>query len=180
MGKSNVYTKTGDKGKTSLVGGTRVPKTHVRLEAYGTADELNSFVGLLIMQISDEKLLNDLSFIQHKLFSVGGYLASEEDVSKNVPSITASDIQRLEDEMDRLDDLIPKLNQFVLPGGSEAASRAHICRTVCRRLERRTYDVSSEFTINENILKFIKQTIRFLFCFGSLRMCKKWQGNFLG
>lgn len=163
MGKSNVYTKTGDSGKTSLVGGTRVPKTHMRLEAYGTVDELNSFVGSLIMEVKDETLLQHLAFIQHKLFSVGGYLASEEDVSKNIPSITESDIIRLEGEMDRLDDLIPKVNQFVLPGGSEAAARAHICRTVCRRAERRIYEVSTEYPIEKLILKFVNRLSDFFF-----------------
>ncbi|OJU50012.1 MAG: ATP:cob(I)alamin adenosyltransferase [Bacteroidales bacterium 45-6] len=163
MAKSIVYTKTGDGGKTSLVGGTRVPKTHVRLEAYGTVDELNSFVGLLVREVKDETLLNDLAFIQHKLFSVGGYLASEEDVSKNIPSITESDVTRLEDEMDRLDGLIPRLNRFVLPGGSEAAARAHICRTVCRRAERRIYDVSLEYQVEEQIFKFVNRLSDFFF-----------------
>jgi cob(I)alamin adenosyltransferase len=163
MGKSNVYTKTGDSGKTSLVGGTRVPKTHVRLEAYGTVDELNSFVGLLVSEVKEEALLGDLAFIQHKLFSVGGYLASEEDVAKNIPSITESDILRLESEMDRLDGLIPKLNRFVLPGGSEAAARAHICRTICRRAERRIYEVSLEYPIEGEIFKFINRLSDFFF-----------------
>ncbi|MFT4070670.1 MAG: cob(I)yrinic acid a,c-diamide adenosyltransferase [Dysgonamonadaceae bacterium] len=163
MGKSIVYTKTGDKGKTSLVGGTRVPKTHVRLEAYGTVDELNSFVGSLAMVITDEQLTADLTFIQHKLFSVGGYLASEEDVAKNVPSITESDVDRLEKEMDRIDDLIPRLNQFVLPGGSESAARAHICRSVCRRAERRIYEVSEHYPVGEQIFKFINRLSDFFF-----------------
>ena len=163
MGKSVVYTKTGDGGKTSLVGGTRVQKTHIRLEAYGTVDELNSFVGLLIQEVKDEKLLGDLAFIQHKLFSVGGYLASEEEIASKVPQISESDTQRLEDEMDRLDDFLPKLNRFVLPGGSEAAARAHICRTVCRRAERRIYAVSEEYPIDKQIIKFINRLSDFFF-----------------
>lgn len=163
MGKSAVYTKTGDEGKTSLVGGTRVPKTHVRLEAYGTIDELNSFVGLLIREVKDEKLLSDLTFIQHKLFSVGGCLASEEDSSKKTPIIIEEDVQRLENEMDRLEDFLPKLNRFVLPGGSEAAARAHICRTICRRAERRIYEVKADHYIDNLILKFVNRLSDFFF-----------------
>ncbi len=163
MGKSNVYTKTGDSGKTSLVGGTRVPKTHVRLEAYGTIDELNSFVGSLVVTIKDEALLSDLSFIQHKLFSVGSYLASEEEVRKSIPMIQEEDIARLENEMDRLDGFLPKLSQFVLPGGSESAARAHICRTVCRRAERRMYDVSQEYEVDSKVFKFINRLSDFFF-----------------
>ncbi len=163
MGKSIVYTKTGDKGKTSLVGGTRVEKNHVRLEAYGTVDELNSFVGLLALQITEPELQSDLEFIQNKLFSVGGYLAAEEEVADKIPSIVDADIERLEREMDRLDDLIPRVNRFVLPGGSEASARAHVCRSVCRRAERRILDVHQHYPVRAEVAKFINRLSDFFF-----------------
>ena len=128
MKKSLVYTKTGDKGTTALVGGTRVPKSHVRLDAYGTIDELNSFVGLLICQIKDEETLKVLSFIQHKLFTVGSYLATETEAiaPKAASIITEANISMLESEMDRIDSELPRLRHFVLPGGSEAAARERV------------------------------------------------------
>ncbi len=165
MKKSLVYTKTGDKGTTALVGGKRVPKSHVRLEAYGTIDELNSFVGFLICQIQDEDDLKILSFIQHKLFTVGSYLATEtEAISPKAASIiTAENIALLEGEMDRMDNELPPLRQFVLPGGSEAASRAHICRTVARRAERCIYHVKEEYPVEDNILKFVNRLSDYFF-----------------
>lgn len=165
MKKSHIYTKTGDKGTTSLVGGMRVAKAHVRLEAYGTTDELNSFVGFLIQQIQDEHDSNILSYIQHKLFTVGSYLATEtEAISPKAASIiTDKDIALLESEMDRMDSELPPLRQFVLPGGSESASRAHICRTVCRRTERCIYRVKEEFPIDDQILMFVNRLSDYFF-----------------
>lgn len=165
MKKSHIYTKTGDKGTTSLVGGMRVVKAHVRLEAYGTTDELNSFVGFLIQQIQDEHDLNILSYIQHKLFTVGSYLATEtEAISPKAASIiTDKDIALLESEMDRMDSELPALRQFVLPGGSESASRAHICRTVCRRTERCIYRVKEEFPVDDQILMFVNRLSDYFF-----------------
>lgn len=178
MGKSIVYTKTGDKGTTALVGGTRVPKTHIRLEAYGTVDELNSFVGLLREQIKDSIILDHLAFIQHKLFSVGGYLAAEEEYADTIPSITEEDVLRLEQEMDRIDELIPRLNRFVLPGGSESSARAHICRAVCRRAERRIYDVSLQYPINDSILRFVNRLSDFFFMVARYECVKKGEEIF--
>lgn len=165
MKKSLVYTKTGDKGTTALVGGTRVPKSHIRLDAYGTIDELNSFTGLLICQINDENDLKVLSFIQHKLFTVGSYLATEtEAVSPKAASIiTEENISLLEKEMDRMDSELPPLRQFILPGGNEAASRAHICRTIARRAERCMYRVKEEYPVEDNILKFVNRLSDYFF-----------------
>lgn len=163
MRKSIVYTKTGDKGTTALVGGTRVPKTDVRLEAYGTVDELNSFVGLLREKVEEENISKILAHIQHKLFSVGGYLAAEEEYAHTIPTITEDDVILIEKEIDRIDNLIPRLNRFVLPAGSESAARAHVCRSVCRRAERRIYDVSKQFTISETILRFVNRLSDFFF-----------------
>lgn len=175
MKKSSVYTKTGDEGKTSLVGGTRVPKAHIRLEAYGTIDELNSFVGLLICQIEDEHTLNTLSFIQNKLFTVGSYLATEtESLSPKAASIIHDDdIALLETEMDRIDNELPKIRQFVLPGGSESAARAHICRSVCRRAERCIYRVKEEFPVDTNVLKFVNRLSDFFFLLARCESNKK-------
>lgn len=164
MKKSHIYTKTGDAGKTSLVGGTRVAKSHVRLEAYGTVDELNSFVGLLICQIEDEDVNKVLSFIQHKLFTVGSYLATEEDAKLNEASIVKDqDIELLEKEMDRMDSQLPPIRQFILPGGCEPAARAHICRSVCRRAERAMYRVKDEYEVDANVMKFVNRLSDYFF-----------------
>lgn len=165
MKKSSIYTKTGDKGKTSLVGGKRVDKTHVRLDAYGTVDELNSFVGLLVCEVKDEELNEFLLFIQNKLFVVGSYLATEAEAQtpKAPPIITDKDIQALETMMDSMDAKLPKLTRFILPGGSESAARAHICRTICRRAERNVYRVADEFPIHEAILIFLNRLSDFFF-----------------
>ena len=165
MKKSLVYTKTGDKGKTSLVGGKRVEKTHVRLEAYGSTDELNSFVGFLIEKIEDKHDREILAYIQHKLFTVGSYLATEtEAISPKAASIiTDKDISLLEQEMDRMDSELPPLRQFVLPGGSESASRAHLCRTICRRVERCIYRVKELFPVDDQILMFVNRLSDYFF-----------------
>ncbi|MGV8964348.1 MAG: cob(I)yrinic acid a,c-diamide adenosyltransferase [Candidatus Saccharimonadaceae bacterium] len=166
MKKSSIYTKTGDKGMTSLVGGKRVDKTHIRLDAYGTIDELNSFVGLLVCEMNNDDELKDfLLYVQNKLFVVGSYLATEtEAVTPQAASIiTENDIEALEIMMDTLDAKLPKLSRFILPGGSESAARAHICRTVCRRAERNVYRVADEFPIHEMILIFLNRLSDFFF-----------------
>jgi cob(I)alamin adenosyltransferase len=165
MKKSNVYTKTGDTGKTSLVGGTRVSKTHLRLEAYGTVDELNAFTGLLVCKIDEENTLNVLSFIQHKLFAVGSSLATDTEINSLKPAsiVTDEDIARLEQEIDRIDSTLPALNNFVLPGGNEAAARIHICRTVCRRAERNIYRLNENFNVDNQMLMFINRLSDYFF-----------------
>lgn len=167
MKKSNIYTKTGDKGTTSLVGGTRVPKAHLRLEAYGTIDELNSFVGFLTCAITDESDLQILSFIQHRLFTVGSYLATETEAMppKAASIINDSDIKRIEEQMDKMDSQLPTIRKFILPGGSESASRAHICRSVCRRAERCIYRVKAEYPVDENIMIFVNRLSDYFFLF---------------
>ena len=174
MKKSLVYTKTGDKGTTSLVGGMRVPKSHIRLEAYGTIDELNSFVGSLICQITEEDVLKVLSFIQHKLFTVGSYLATETEAiaPKAASIITDENIVLLEKEMDRMDSELPAIRQFVLPGGSEAAARAHICRSVARRAERCIYRVKDEYPVENNIMVFVNRLSDYFFILAR-RECNK-------
>lgn len=175
MKKSAVYTKTGDKGTTSLVGGKRVAKSHVRLDAYGTTDELNSFVGFLIEEIDDEQDMKILSFVQHKLFTVGSYLATETEAipPKAASIITDKDISVLENEMDRMDSELPPLRQFVLPGGSESAARAHICRTVCRRAERGIYKVKEEYPVDDLVLMFVNRLSDYFFLLARKESNKK-------
>lgn len=175
MKKSLVYTKTGDKGTTALVGGKRVPKSHIRLEAYGTIDELNSFVGLLVCEIKEENDLKILSFIQHKLFTVGSYLATETEsiVPQEASIITEDNIKLLENQMDMIDGALPALRQFVLPGGSEAASRAHVCRAVARRAERCIYRVKDEYPVEDNILKFVNRLSDYFFLLARKECNKK-------
>ena len=136
--KSMIYTRTGDKGTTSLVGGVRVPKTHARLEAYGTMDELNSFLGMLIALIDDAAEIELLQFVQHKLFAVGAYLATDQTQNHHAASsyLCEEDVERLEKAIDRLDAELPPLKAFILPGGCYPASVCHVCRTICRRAER--------------------------------------------
>ena len=165
MKRRSLYTKTGDKGKTSLVGGTRVSKSHIRLEAYGTIDELNSFVGWLNCAVEDEESGRFLLFLQHKLFTVGSYLATEtEQIQPKAASIiTERDIERVEREIDRIDSSLPRLNRFILPGGNESAARAHICRTVSRRAERNVYRVAEEFPIADFVLIFLNRLSDYFF-----------------
>ena len=152
-----IYTRTGDKGETSLVGGKRVPKTHPRIEAYGTIDELSSSIGLLIAMMTEDNTDRQLLLkIQYKLFNVGSYLATEskELQQKYALKPEAEDILEIEKAIDRIDATLPKLRNFILPGGTQAAAQAHVCRTVCRRAERRILefieltgaDVDSELT----------------------------------
>lgn len=133
-----VYTKTGDKGLTSLVGGQRVSKCCQRLESYGTVDELNSHIGVLITYCGDEADKAFLTGIQASLFVVGGYLATDNSAREVRPGniVTQEMISDVETEIDRLQAMLPPLRLFILPGGSRAASYAHVCRTVCRRAER--------------------------------------------
>lgn len=165
MKKSAVYTKTGDKGTTSLVGGQRVSKSHIRLEAYGTIDELNSFIGLLMCSIHDQSDRKVLSFIQNKLFNIGSYLATDASTTdvKNASLIADKDINLLEFQIDEIDSQLPPLSQFVLPGGCESAARAHICRTVCRRAERLIFKITNEYAVDEDITIFVNRLSDYFF-----------------
>ena len=163
--KSKLYTGGGDKGKTSLVGGFRVPKTHPRLEAYGTVDELNSFIGLLIEEVDDTGTCELLLFVQSKLFTVGSYLATDPKKTeyKAESLITGDSIKKIEDAIDLIDSELPKMTAFVLPGGSHSAALAHICRTVCRRAERNIYHVAETDEVEEPVLVFMNRLSDLLF-----------------
>lgn len=151
--KAKIYTKTGDKGQTSLVGGTRVPKTHARLEAYGTLDELNSVIGVIRSFLSDGVETDSLRThaearlqrVQNCLFDIGSHLACESaETRAMLPQIKPGDLNALEQDMDTWEEELPALKNFILPGGSNLAAFTHIARTVCRRAERLTLRIEAE------------------------------------
>lgn len=160
-----IYTKTGDKGTTSLVGGTRVAKTHIRLEAYGTVDEMNSNLGLLITYLTDERDKLFLQHVQDKLFAVGSHLATDQEKTKlyEVSIITPALIEAIEREIDHLDSILPPLSNFILPGGSRGAAVCHICRTVCRRAERRILALAEHVQISSELLIYVNRLSDYLF-----------------
>jgi cob(I)alamin adenosyltransferase len=133
-----IYTKTGDEGRTSLIGGTRLPKSHIRINAYGTVDELNAFIGLLGDQLTDRHNCVLLREIQDRLFTIGSSLACDphKEIAMKIPDLRESDILLLEHEIDLMNEKLPEMRSFILPGGHMAVSTAHICRTICRRAER--------------------------------------------
>ncbi len=161
-----VYTKTGDKGSTGLIGGTRVPKDHIRIEAYGTVDELNSFLGVVTDQLADPEINEWILEIQDRLFTVGSSLATDPEKSPKMklPDLHESDIQWLEQKIDLMDDQLPQMKSFILPGGHIAASHAHVARCVCRRAERLCVHMqSNEEFVAEEVLKYLNRLSDFLF-----------------
>lgn len=165
MKKSIIYTRTGDAGTTSLVGGTRVDKHSLRLEAYGTIDELNSHIGLTAaLTPHDGETAETLTWIQHRLFDIGGYLACDPDGAFTLPTgITDAAISRLEHAIDSLDSQLPAIDRFVLPGGSTAAAVTHIARTVCRRAERRITALAKTAPVDTSVTRFINRLSDYLF-----------------
>jgi cob(I)alamin adenosyltransferase len=162
MKKSKIYTKTGDKGTTSLIGGTRVAKNHIRLNAYGSIDELNSFLGVLRAQLADDEDKKHILKIQHELFNVGGALASEE--KKYADScLVDSSITWLERQIDIIDQDLPLLKSFVIPSGYFPAAICHVCRAVCRRSERAIYDLLEKEYVPNRILIFMNRLSDYLF-----------------
>jgi cob(I)alamin adenosyltransferase len=160
-----IYTRTGDDGTTGLIGGTRVQKDDLRLEAYGTVDELNSWIGLIRSQREADKDKSVLITIQKKLFIIGGRLAtdtSKKDLSDKLPCC-GEDILLLENEMDRMLDTLPPQTNFILPGGNNLVSYCHLARTVCRRAERRIYKLSREVDVSIELLKYLNRLSDYLF-----------------
>jgi len=159
-----IYTKTGDKGYTSLIGGTRVPKHHLRIESYGTVDELNSYIGLIREQdiaTHDKQILKE---IQDRLFTIGSSLASDPEKSKMIiPDLHQADIELLEKEMDAMNEKLPELRHFILPGGNNAVSFCHIARCVCRRAERLAVNLSAESTVEEKVNIYLNRLSDYLF-----------------
>lgn len=159
-----VYTKTGDKGQTSLIGGTRVPKHHIRIEAYGTVDELNSHIGLIRDQQIDEESKKILVEIQDRLFTIGSSLASDPEKSKmKIPDLKEEDVTLLEKEIDKMNETLPEMRSFVLPGGHTTVSYCHIARCVCRRAERLTIHLSENSFVAELVIKYLNRLSDYLF-----------------
>lgn len=166
-----IYTKTGDKGTTALFGGTRVPKHHIRIDSYGTVDELNANIGLLRDQQIDSRSSEILLYIQDRLFTLGSMLATDPKKATlkngkerlNIPKITVEDIELLETEMDRMNEKLPQMTHFILPGGHKTVSVCHICRCVCRRAERLATALYDLEPFDERILKYLNRLSDYLF-----------------
>lgn len=159
-----IYTKTGDKGETSLIGGVRVPKNHSRIEAYGMIDELNSHIGLVKDSIEDQETKNMLYEIQDRLFTIGSALASDPEKSKmKIPDLYEADIEFLEKEIDMMEAELPELKNFILPGGHPFVSYCHIARCVCRRTERLIVQLNQETEIPEIIISYMNRLSDYLF-----------------
>ena len=159
-----IYTKTGDKGKTSLFGGKRVAKHDIRIEAYGTVDELNSYIGLIRDQEIDEHSITTLIEIQDRLFTVGSILATEPGNDKvKIPKISEKDIKFLETEIDTMNESLPEMRSFVLPGGHTIVSYCHIARCVCRRAERIVSHLSGLEEVELIVLQYLNRLSDYLF-----------------
>ena len=159
-----IYTRTGDKGQTSLVGGHRVSKGCDRLESYGTVDELNSQLGLLITYCKEKTDISFLTDVQHNLFVVGSYLATDSTQTKVRNIVTAEMVETLETEIDRIDSVLPPQKLFILPGGSRSSSVAHVCRCVCRRAERCIIRLAENgVEIDDNVVSYINRLSDYLF-----------------
>ncbi|GAB3652844.1 cob(I)yrinic acid a,c-diamide adenosyltransferase [Hymenobacter agri] len=159
-----IYTKTGDKGLTSLIGGTRVPKSSLRIECYGTVDELNSHIGLVRDQEVNAARRPLLKEIQDRLFTIGSALAADPEKSKmKLPDLHEDDVTLLEEEMDRLNLDLPELRAFILPGGHPAVSHAHVARCVCRRAERLVIHLSEDSFVAELVAVYLNRLSDFLF-----------------
>lgn len=158
-----IYTKTGDKGETALFGGRRVPKSHLRVEAYGTVDEVNSFIGLLRDSTEDQALGDVLGQIQHRLFSIGAHLATDPANTAAPADLEPHDIALLEHAMDEMDSRLPELKNFILPGGHPLVSLCHICRTVCRRAERMVVALHYHEPVDERVLQYLNRLSDYFF-----------------
>ena len=161
-----IYTKTGDKGETGLFGGDRVSKDSTRIESYGSVDELNSFIGLAITEVKDEEVKNLLSKIQNELFIIGSNLAApnlKKDKKNIIPKISEDFFKEAENAIDHFEEKLEPLKNFILPGGSKGAALLNVCRTVCRRAERRVVALNNTVKIDEKIIIFLNRLSDLLF-----------------
>src|SRR5690554_5273287 len=166
-----IYTKTGDKGTTALFGGTRVPKHHIRIDSYGTVDELNAYIGLIKDQGIEQHHKDLLSHIQDRLFTVGAILATDPEKAilksgkdrLNIPKISDENIKLLEREMDQMNDSLPPMTHFILPGGHQTVSFCHIARCVCRRAERQATALNELGHVKPNTLMYLNRLSDYLF-----------------
>lgn len=172
-----IYTKTGDKGKTSLIGGTKVPKSHIRIESYGTIDELNSHIGFCADQLSDAESKAMLKEIQDRLFTIGSSLACDPDKEPlmKMPDLKKEDIELLEQAIDKMNAVLPVMKSFILPGGHTAVSSLHIARCVCRRAERICVHMQEEkMFIEPLVIQYINRLSDYLF------MLARYTGHLMG
>ena len=160
---TKIYTKTGDDGTTGLFGGARLPKHHIRIEAYGSVDELNSFIGWLIPFVKDKESLQLLEMIQSTLFTVGSNLASDPEKDMITPDLVEEDIAAIEKAIDQMQAVLPELKHFILPGGSQGVAAAHLARTVCRRAERMCVALAFESQVEPIILLYLNRLSDYFF-----------------
>jgi cob(I)alamin adenosyltransferase len=161
-----IYTKTGDLGRTSLIGGTKVAKSHLRIESYGGVDELNSYIGLINDLLAHPDLSIILREVQDRLFTIGSSLACDpdKDSSLKIPDLKVSDVELLEKEIDRMNEVLPEMRSFILPGGHPTISHIHIARCVCRRAERNCVNLQSHDSFVEPlVLQYINRLSDYLF-----------------
>jgi len=161
-----IYTKTGDLGKTSLIGGTKVPKSHIRIETYGTVDELNSYIGLVNDHITDEHSKLTLKEIQDRLFTIGSSLACDPDKEPlmKMPDLKEADISLLEKEIDTMNEVLPPMKSFLLPGGHIAVSTTHVARCICRRAERCCVNMQEQdLFVDPLVIKYLNRLSDYLF-----------------
>ncbi|MFB5946892.1 cob(I)yrinic acid a,c-diamide adenosyltransferase [Albibacterium profundi] len=159
-----IYTKKGDKGQTSLIGGAKVAKHHLRIESYGTVDELNSYIGLIRSYEIDSKQDDTLKEIQDRLFTIGSSLASDPERStKQIPDLYNTDIEFLEEQIDTMTEQLPPLKHFILPGGGLASSACHLARCVCRRAERLSVHLSETSYVDEKVIIYLNRLSDYLF-----------------
>jgi len=161
-----IYTKTGDKGKTSLIGGTKVPKNDIRIDTYGTVDELNCWIGLVNDQLNDEEFKNELKEIQDRLFTIGSSLATdaEKQPKMKLPDLHQSDVEFLEKRIDAMTAALPAMKSFILPGGHVIVSSIHITRCVCRRAERLAVDMQQhELFVDQKVIQYLNRLSDYLF-----------------
>ena len=164
LSKMKIYTKQGDKGTTGLIGGTRVLKSSLRIESYGTIDELNSYIGLIRDQQIAEKYVEQLLEIQDRLFTIGSSLASDpEKSSMKIPDLHDSDVELLENWMDAMDEELPEMKNFILPGGHSTVSFCHIARCVCRRAERIIIDLNQHEFVADLVIVYTNRLSDYLF-----------------
>lgn len=174
---SKIYTKTGDKGKTSLIGGTKVPKSHIRIESYGTIDELNSYIGLCADQLMDKSSKDMLKEIQDRLFTIGSSLACdpEKEPLMKMPDLKLEDISLLENAIDTMNETLPPMKFFILPGGHVAVSSLHVARCICRRAERICVHMQEEnIFIDPLVIQYTNRLSDYLF------VLARYTGHLLG
>jgi len=170
-----IYTKHGDQGETSLLGGQRVPKNHIRIQAYGTIDELNAYLGLVRSKLFDEQIKDFLLKCQKDLFVIGSQLAAPEGrIAEHIDCIAADDVVMLEQAIDGMDKELPPLNNFIVPGGDTVAAEVHVARSICRRAERLIVELSLAEDVHVNIIKYINRFSDYLFTLA--RMLNKQKG----